>query len=859
MSDCEILQDRALEDGPQAATTTPALREHLAQCPKCQAFLADLQQLTGALEALPSVDAPDALVDETLRRVKASPSHKLAPGRRWWRSGYWLTAAASFVVVGFVYLVSMPAYQVYTPASVESDRLARQWEEAQALSQELGNLQDDRSFATGEDQLAFEFFSRFGNLDRDVAGPDEKQRVKRRLSAREEQKLDELTSGLAGAGTLVDERSNLELRSYKENTGRFDDNSARQPRPARKPASLAPVIETPMSEAEPSFYRKRETADAPEAAAALATEPVARQQPAPSEGARVANEEHRPDTDGSGQRSAARKSTVAGKSGDSLGDREADNQRALPIAKADFFLADLENVQGLRFQEPRGYWRNTYVPGDSTLRLLRTRMRLWNRLPELHETRLGTVRANRQLLDVPENSAMGLYLQADKAAVSGVSRVRLQIGLQGAERKGVRPTMNVGLLLDLSGSEHKPSAQEVRAIVTALASSHQPGDRFSLSVAGPDGGLFVGADDFRHGPLQVALTRLFGDEAPADARAVNLEEALAVAAESVRLSDDPSAAFGSSAVLLVTGGIAKDQLAPLQEIAHRNAIGGIAMSVIDTQADDALGAGTIRLEHLVAAGQGQRRALADVDDATRVIEAELHAASRAVARAARLRIRLGAGVQLIDVLGSQRLDEPQAQRVREAEQSIDQRVSRNLGIQADRGEDEDGIQIVIPNFHAGDSHVILLDVLVEGPGPVADVTLRYKDLVHLKNGVARGELRLPAGERAPGPLQRNVLKNRVAFELAQAARTASGYLAHDDTARAIRTLQSMHELLIGLRETVGGWSSDRELLADADAIAGHIAYLQNQTQEFPFIRRYAVDSLQYMALRKLTTADEETQ
>jgi hypothetical protein len=39
------------------------------------------------------------------------------------------------------------------------------------------------------------------------------------------------------------------------------------------------------------------------------------------------------------------------------------------------------------------------------------------------------------------------------------------------------------------------------------------------------------------------------------------------------------------------------------------------------------------------------------------------------------------------------------------------------------------MQIVIPSFFTGDSHVILLDVVVAGPGPVADVTLRYKDLV----------------------------------------------------------------------------------------------------------------------------------
>lgn len=859
MSNCEILQDRVLEDGAQAAADTPVLREHLAQCAECQAFLNDLQKLAGALESMPTVDAPDDLIDKTLQRVHATPTPKPSSHKGWWRRRYWLSAAASFVVIGFALLLTMPAYKTYTPSAYESERMLRQYEEAQALSRELGNLQTDDTFTQGEDHPLPGLFSQFGGFDGDRAGAEKKQLFKRDAEEREQAPAAQ-SPAVPGARALPDERMNLELSSPEVNTGRLDDNHAPRRRVARQPAALAPSVEVPMSETESNLFRDGDTVDTPTDSNVAAAEPASPRQPKATESAKHANEAAR-NTGGAGttQQTAGRKAKVAGGSVDPLADREVDDQAAAAIARADFFLADLENVENLTFQDARGYWRNTYIPGDATIRLLRTRMRLWDRLPALHQMRLATVNANRQFLDVPRNAALGLYLQADKAAVSGTARVRVQIGLQGAERKGVRPTMNVGLVIDLSDSAHRPTAQQVRAIVTALTDAHQPGDRFSLTVAGPDGGLLVGADDFRHGPLQVALTRLLRGDTHTDARPVPLSDAIAVAAESVRLDDDPRAAFGSSTVLLITGGVGDSQLAQLEELAHRNAVGGIAMSVIDTRAADVLGASTVTLERLVAAGQGQRRAMTRVDDAARIIEAELHAASRAVARAARLRIRLAPGVQLIDVLGSQRLDDPQAQRVREAEQAIDQRVSRNLGIQADRGEDEDGIQIVIPSFHAGDSHVILLDVLVTGPGAVADVTLRYKDLVHLKNGTARTELRLPAGEDTPGPLQRNVLKNRVAYELAQAARTASEYLRRDDTLGAIRTLQSLHDLLVGLRETVSGWSSDVELIADSEAVAGHIAYLQNPAQEFPFIRPYAIDSLRYMAVRKLTAATEEPQ
>ena len=95
-----------------------------------------------------------------------------------------------------------------------------------------------------------------------------------------------------------------------------------------------------------------------------------------------------------------------------------------------------------------------------------------------------------------------------------------------------------------------------------------------------------------------------------------------------------------------------------------------------------------------------------------------------------------------------------------------------MGIVSDRGEDEEGIQIVIPAFYAGDSHVILLDVVAPGPGPIADVTARYKDLVHLENGIARANLTLPGRDLARGPLERSVLKNLLSFEISQRLRGA---------------------------------------------------------------------------------------
>ena len=141
-------------------------------------------------------------------------------------------------------------------------------------------------------------------------------------------------------------------------------------------------------------------------------------------------------------------------------------------------------------------------------------------------------------------------------------------------------------------------------------------------------------------------------------------------------------------------------------------------------------------------------------------------------------IRLAPGVQFIGVVGSERLDTQRAERVREIEHSMDRRLSANLGIQADRGADEDGIQIVIPSIFSGDSVIVLLDVVTDRPGAIADVSLRYKDLVFLRNGSLHDHLELPAVHvfgAVPnrGPAELAVLKNLLSHHFVAAVEQAA--------------------------------------------------------------------------------------
>jgi hypothetical protein len=227
---------------------------------------------------------------------------------------------------------------------------------------------------------------------------------------------------------------------------------------------------------------------------------------------------------------------------------------------------------------------------------------------------------------------------------------------------------------------------------------------------------------------------------------------------------------------------------------------------------------------------------------------------RVIARAVRLRIRLAPGVQLVDVLGSHRLDEARAQKVRDAEQSIDQRLSRNLGIAADRGLDEEGIQIVIPTFYASDSHVILLDLAVPGPGAVADVTVRYKDLVYLRNGVARDHLSLARGDDAAGPLERSVLKSLLAHDLSSTMDAAARDLDARDAGAAIDRLQSFKTLLTGLADLVPGFDSDPDLANDITMLDEYLALLKAGASQQDEQRRGLADSLRYAGRLKLLNA-----
>jgi hypothetical protein len=550
------------------------------------------------------------------------------------------------------------------------------------------------------------------------------------------------------------------------------------------------------------------------------------------------------------------------------------------------FLTHYQQTGNLQTQPASGYWANTYIPGDPEIRLLSARLAQWDRSwLEDNVSLEQAVEPVTQPFDAPADNALALSLMTDAAHIAagdraqGPTRMRLQVGIRGIEhRRGQRPAMNVGVVVDLPADAPDELRIATRALLDALLQSKQAGDRFSLVMTGRHGqthGLVVPADEFRFGSLQLVKSLILGqDSAPVDDSlqpsprdssgfdlsrldlpSLDLYGAMQKAGAMVQETDDPSRPLGSSSVLLISAREIQD-IERLTALTHAQAKEGITLSVLPLGSEPQ----NDHVEKLVLAGLGNRRYLEAPSQARQLIEEELHASSRAVARAARLSIRLAPGVRLIDVVGSQRLDIERAQRVREIENSMDRRLSANLGIQADRGEDEDGIQILIPSIFSGDNVVVLLDLVSDRPGAIADVSLRYKDLVFLRNGSLRGHLELPGGplsgaEPVRGPAELAVLKNLLSHHFVDAVEQAAAALGRQQTVEAARVLGAMRATIEQARQELPAWAHDPDIIRDQQVLDRYLTALASSGagshQEF------LTDSLRYAAWAKAHRPLEE--
>jgi TonB family protein len=784
---CERVREELALQG--RAPDDEAIREHLASCADCASFLQKLTRLQSAIGALEKKDASDALVAKLLARpeLRRTRTSRHMP----WMAALATAASIAFVMFAGKYLLRARM----APASYShEDRVQEEFEQGQgslgaALEKES---QDREGLVAPVPEEGAE--GRYGYEVKNEAAERPSY-----VEADKLQRLDQPKKSVGKDDDAFQERARGEIGLLDQNVpSKRVHREPMYPEAATQARVEGTVVLELTLDREGNVSGIRVVQSVPPLDAA-AIEAVREWKYAPSE------------SDAPRVFRVPVRFTL-----------DTPDDASLPS-----LFVERSRVEGLRFQHATGYWANTYLPGDPRLRRLEARLRNAS-LPPLHRS------ARPALLEVDpsSNAALSVFVRADRRGLTEKTRLLVQVGLRASDGHARRrPPLNLGVVLYLPDTIDADTARDATALLQSLESARELGDRFRLVVAGPGGGEVLSPETFRHGPLTVALQDVIGNRSRPS---LSVTDALALALQNVHAGDDPTMPLGTSVVVLMTGRGLGGERESLERLARESALGGVSTSVI--------GIGSSRdegeLESLALSGQGRRYGLDKPEEAPGIIDRELTAGSRTVARAVRLSIRLAEGVHLVDVLGSQSLSERETERVRAEERSIDLRLARNLGIEADRGKDEDGIQIVIPAFYAGDAHSILLDVVADGPGAIAEVSARFKDLVQLENTVTSASLALLRSDAPPSPLETSVLDDYLEYRVSEGLRAASDALGRGDAAGA-------SEALLRTRALVSAGTT-----ADLALLDSYLQWLPRlaSPDEFSYFR----DSLLYASALKFT-------
>ena len=423
------------------------------------------------------------------------------------------------------------------------------------------------------------------------------------------------------------------------------------------------------------------------------------------------------------------------------------------------------------------YFENTYLGGNAAhaehLRRLDADFGSGQR--PYREARLPP-----QAFDPPMGGGLALTAQLDRRWVDKPGRVVLQVGLQGSERYGWRrPPIDVALVVDqpVMVSDEAVVVDAVTGLVRRLG----PQDRLAVVLVGPRPQVLAPLGPVRDVRKHLAKA-LDAMKTPPAVGPAGLAAAMTHAGDLLAAGTENSARVpGAQTVLLLTaGGGGREQAA--QVAAHDNNLRGLQNSVIDVSKEQRNDWWSV-----ANAGYGNFHQ-ADPQDVLKAIDAELESLSRVIARLLRLNVRLAPNVEAIRVIGSRVLGQTEVKQVKDREEAQDQQLSKVLGVKSNRGDDDDGIQTVIPYFYGGDAHVVLIELWVEKPGPVADITLKFKDMVTLANSTAQANAHLSALPRAETPAERAVKRNVKGFEFASALGDASELARRGEFAQAREAL-----------------------------------------------------------------------
>lgn len=379
---------------------------------------------------------------------------------------------------------------------------------------------------------------------------------------------------------------------------------------------------------------------------------------------------------------------------------------------------------------PNGRFATTYRPGHGHLTAFDAAVAR------------GTIpAANRELvadlggdfapdLPTPAREAMAFSTSLERAQLppSGGS-FHLRFAMQSAATPpDSRPPLSVHLVLDTSGSMSGAPLDHARQAARAVIESLRPTDHFSLVTFSTLAKVCVAA-----GPVQGRKEGIRKAIAAMEADGgTNIAHGLELAYREARSSPQGSVpvVFVVSDGRATEGTTASSQLSRLAVEAFQ---AGIQTSTFGVGVDFD---GQL-MSRVAADGAGGYYYVPRAADIESALTTELDKRLRPVATALEVRIRLGHGVQLLHVYGSERLSDDEARRVRATEVAADQHASRRDGIQQNRQSDQQGgLRFFIPAFAAADRHALLIRLSAPagvGQRNVGVVEVRYKDRIGKKN------------------------------------------------------------------------------------------------------------------------------
>ena len=455
-----------------------------------------------------------------------------------------------------------------------------------------------------------------------------------------------------------------------------------------------------------------------------------------------------------------------------------------------------------------------------------------------------------QPFSIPTKTALSLAAATERSKImTKGGKTYLQVGIQAIDREAPkRAKLNLCLVIDRSGSMSGEKMQYARSAAVEAVGHLAKTDIISVVAYDDRPEVLVAARKASDKEAIRAKIESLNDRGSTD-----IHSALEAGYAEVKKNLDPKAI--NEVILLSDGEVTAG-------IADISAFSRLTSDMFDKGIQTtAIGMGLDYDEELMMTvarqGKGNYHFVREAAAITDIVDQELEDLTHVVASALRLRIELAEGVEAVRVLGSAELAEDQVASVKRTEEIQDERVRRELGITSDRQdiEDEPGIKTIIPQFHIGDSHVVLIEVSIpagKGKRKIADVHLKYKDLVFVKNQETKVPVSIDyttSDDAMVASISRPVKKNVLGFQTGEALQRAAVLIGRNRPADAAKAIDEQMVLLgVAARE----WK-DRDLDKDHDLLAAYmdvVAGLHTQYAGDRELGEYLAKSLTYAAYQR---------